>query len=81
MNERPVLEMKGISKRFAGIQALDNVDFNAYAGEINILIGENGAGKSTLMRILAGAHTADEGVVLINGVEKKISTPAEAINE
>lgn len=81
MNERPVLEMKGISKRFAGIQALDNVDFNAYAGEINILIGENGAGKSTLMRILAGAHTTDEGVVLINGVEKKISTPAEAINE
>ena len=81
MNKRPVLEMKGISKRFAGIQALDNVDFNAYAGEINILIGENGAGKSTLMRILAGAHTADEGVVLINGVEKKISTPAEAINE
>lgn len=81
MNKRPVLEMKGISKRFAGIQALDNVDFNAYAGEINILIGENGAGKSTLMRILAGAHTADEGVVLINGEEKKISTPAEAINE
>lgn len=81
MNERPILEMKGISKRFAGIQALDNVDFNAYAGEINILIGENGAGKSTLMRILAGAHTADEGAVLINGVEKKISTPAEAINE
>lgn len=81
MNKRPVLEMKGISKRFAGIQALDNVDFNAYAGEINILIGENGAGKSTLMRILAGAHTADDGVVLINGEEKKISTPAEAINE
>ena len=81
MNERPVLEMKGISKRFAGIQALDNVDFNAYAGQINILIGENGAGKSTLMRILAGAHTADEGAVLINGVEKKITTPAEAINE
>lgn len=81
MNKRPVLEMKGISKRFAGIQALDNVDFNAYAGEINILIGENGAGKSTLMRILAGAHTADEGVVLINGEEKKISTPAEAIKE
>lgn len=73
--------MKGISKRFAGIHALDNVDFNAYAGQINILIGENGAGKSTLMRILAGAHMADEGVVLIDGKEKKISTPAEAINE
>ena len=49
-----VLEMKGISKRFSGVQALKDVDLKLYAGEIHSIIGQNGAGKSTLMKILCG---------------------------
>lgn len=59
--------MKGISKRFPGVLALDNVDLVLNKGEILGLIGENGAGKSTLMRILGGDYAADEGELYLNG--------------
>lgn len=62
-----LLHMKGISKRFPGVLALNNVDFELYPGEILGLIGENGAGKSTLMRVLGGDYPADEGDILIDG--------------
>jgi ribose transport system ATP-binding protein len=65
-NSKPILEMKKISKAFPGVQALDNVDFDLYPGEVHILIGENGAGKSTLMKVLAGAYTSDQGEIHIN---------------
>lgn len=65
-NSIPVLEMKNISKAFPGVQALDNVDFDLYAGEVHVLVGENGAGKSTLMKVLAGAYTCDQGKIFIN---------------
>ncbi len=74
----PVLEMKGISKRFTGVQALTNVDLKLYPGEIHSIIGQNGAGKSTLMKILSGSYIADEGKILLNGKEVKITCPADS---
>lgn len=64
---KPILQMKGISKAFPGVQALDNVDFDLYPGEVHVLVGENGAGKSTLMKILAGAYERDAGEIIIDG--------------
>lgn len=74
----PVLEMRGISKRFPGVQALSDVDFKLYAGEITSIIGQNGAGKSTLMKILSGNYQKDEGIILIHGKEVEINNTADA---
>ena len=63
-----LLEMSGISKRFGGVQALEDVSLAVEAGEIRGLVGENGSGKTTLMRILAGTIAPDEGTVLVDGV-------------
>ena len=71
----PVLEMKGIHKRFPGVYALKDVSFSVRRGSVHGLIGENGAGKSTLMRILSGAHRASEGSVAIDDVEIDNPTP------
>ena len=57
----PILEMRGVSKSFFGIKALQKVDLTVYAGEVHALMGENGAGKSTLMKILSGAYRPDPG--------------------
>src|SRR5438128_12174854 len=65
--ERLLLELAGISKRFPGVQALDQVDFDLRPGEVHVLFGENGAGKSTLISIVAGALRADAGEVLLHG--------------
>ena len=78
MQEAPVLQMHGIRKAFPGVQALDGVDFEVRPGEVMALMGENGAGKSTLIKILSGAHSADEGQVFIKGQQVKISSPKEA---
>lgn len=75
---QPVLEMRGISKRFPGVQALSNVDFKLYGGEITSIIGQNGAGKSTLMKILSGNYQKDEGTILIRGKEVEINNTADA---
>src|SRR5919206_2283961 len=74
----PILEMEGISKRFPGVVALDQVNLNVGTGEIVALIGENGAGKSTLMKILGGAITRDAGTIKINGEPVEIRSPREA---
>lgn len=71
----PILEMKGIHKRFPGVYALKDVSFSVRRGSVHGLIGENGAGKSTLMRILSGAHRASEGSVAIDGTEIDNPTP------
>jgi len=76
----PVLEMRGISKRFAGVQALKKVSLTAYSGEVLALIGENGAGKSTLMKTLGGVHQPDEGEILIGGQTVTIHSVSDAIN-
>ena len=63
----PLLEVKGISKAFPGVQALKDVDFEVYPGEVVALIGENGAGKSTLIKILSGAYRSDAGTMRLGG--------------
>jgi ribose transport system ATP-binding protein len=63
----PILSVTGLTKRFGGTDALRAVDFNVQRGEIHALLGANGAGKSTLIKILAGLHAADSGVILLDG--------------
>src|SRR5216683_7360234 len=74
----PVLKMQGIGKRFGGVLALENVDFEIKAGEVVALAGENGAGKSTLMKILGGVLQPDAGEILIDGERALIRTVADA---
>lgn len=78
MSNKMVLRMEGISKAFPGVQALDNVDFEAAAGEVVALVGENGAGKSTLMKILCGAYRKDGGRIILDGQEVEIENPYHA---
>ena len=74
----PVLEMRGISKRFDSTQALDDVALTLYPGEIHALLGENGAGKSTLIKIMTGIHAPDAGEILLDGRPIRVSSPIEA---
>jgi len=76
--DHPLLEMRGISKQFPGVQALKDVSIDLRAGEVLGLVGENGAGKSTLIKILAGDYSADEGEILINGKKAVFRSPSDA---
>jgi ribose transport system ATP-binding protein len=75
----PLLEMRGICKRFSGVVALDNVSLAVGKGEVVALCGENGAGKSTLMKILGGVHQPDAGEIVMDGHPAKISGVADAM--
>src|SRR5256886_7140351 len=79
-DERPVLELRGITKQFPGVLANDNVDFDLRRGEVHALLGENGAGKSTLMNILYGLYQPDEGQILVKGEPVRFHSPKDAIN-
>jgi general nucleoside transport system ATP-binding protein len=75
----PLVELRGITKRFPGVMACDRVDLRVYAGEIHVLLGENGAGKTTLMQVLYGLHQPDAGEIWIDGQRRVIRSPKEAI--
>ncbi len=75
---KEILRIEGVSKRFPGTLAVDNVDLAVHAGEVHALVGENGAGKSTLMKLIAGAFNDYTGRVLIEGQEVRLHTPAQA---
>ena len=74
----PILELKGISKHFGAVEALSEVDFEVYPAEVVALAGDNGAGKSTLVKVIAGTHPPDAGVIRFDGAEVKIHSPRHA---
>jgi ribose transport system ATP-binding protein len=74
----PILEMRGISKQFPGVQALVEVDFRTFPGEVMALLGENGAGKSTLMKILCGAYPKSSGEMVFKGRPLELKGPRDA---
>ena len=82
MDENVVLTMRGISKEFPGVKALQNVDFTLCKGEIHALMGENGAGKSTLVKCLTGVYIKDAGEIRISGHEEPVNirSPQDAQN-
>jgi D-xylose transport system ATP-binding protein len=74
----PTLRLTGTSKSFGAVQALTDVDFEVWAGEVVGLVGDNGAGKSTLIKVIAGVNPADSGRIFLDGKEVHISTPTDA---
>jgi ribose transport system ATP-binding protein len=75
----PALEMKGLTKQFPGVLALDEIDLVLHAGEVHALAGENGAGKSSLIKVLCGIHAADSGQMTLNGAPFNPKSPIDAI--
>lgn len=76
---QPLLEMRGITKRFPGVLANDQIDFDVMPGEVHTLLGENGAGKSTLMKVLFGLYQPDEGQLFLRGEPITVTSPSDAI--
>ena len=77
MADAPILELKGVSKRFGAVQALAKVDFRADVGEVMALVGDNGAGKSTLIKGIAGIYPFDEGEIWFDGNKVNIHSPRD----
>jgi D-xylose transport system ATP-binding protein len=78
MSDRPLLELKGVSKTFGAVRALYRVDFGARPGEVMALVGDNGAGKSTLIKGIAGIYPFDEGEIFFDGQPVQIHGPRDA---
>ena len=78
--EPPVLELRQATKKYAGVPAIDGVDFTLHRGEIHAIVGENGAGKSTLTKVMAGVVQLSSGRMFIDGQEVKPETPNEALH-
>jgi ABC-type sugar transport system ATPase subunit len=76
---RPLVEVRGISKRFGGVQALDGVSVAIHAGSVHGLVGENGAGKSTLAKVIGGVYRPDEGELLVDGRQLSFNAPRDAL--
>ena len=75
----PIISMRGITKRFGGLIALDGVDLDAYAGEVLAIVGDNGAGKSTLIKILTGVYQPTEGYIELDGKPFSMTNHSDAI--
>lgn len=78
METTPIIKMRGISKRFGGIQAVRDINLDIFRGEVLGIVGGNGAGKSTLIKILSGAYTADTGEIYYQGKRINITNPRHA---
>jgi D-xylose transport system ATP-binding protein len=74
----PLLELRGITKRFGAVRALNGVDFRVMPGEVVGLVGDNGAGKSTLVKVISGIHPGDEGEYLWDGQKVSVNAPPDA---
>ncbi len=74
----PLLQLRGISKTFPGVRALDDISFDVYPGEVHALLGENGAGKSTLIKIISGVYRPDSGEMLMDGQPAHFTDPGQA---
>lgn len=79
-SSKPVLELRGIWKRYGGVEAIKNVDLRIEAGETVALLGDNGAGKSTLVKMIAGATRPSEGSIFLDGVEVGNNSPGRAMS-
>ncbi|MFC7916744.1 ATP-binding cassette domain-containing protein [Streptomyces sp. NPDC057386] len=76
----PLIELTGAGKRYGNVRALEGVSLQVHAGEITCVLGDNGAGKSTLIKIVAGLHQHDEGVLRIDGEETRLAGPRDALD-
>ena len=79
MADTPLVQMRNITKRFGGVTALQNVDLDAYAGQVLAIVGDNGAGKSTLIKVLTGVYQPTEGELFLEGKKIEFASHAEAI--
>jgi len=77
-HDEAIIQLRGVTKRFGGVVALDNVSFDIAAGEVHAIVGENGAGKSTLMKIIAGVHQPDSGAIYLKGRKIEVYDPLVA---
>ena len=73
-----MLEVEGVSKRFGGVLALDDVSMDLHPGQVHALVGENGAGKSTLIKIMTGVYQPDSGELRFQGVPARFARPGDA---
>ncbi len=80
MNHEPILRVVGLTKRFGGLTAVNNVSLDIHRGEVVALAGDNGAGKSTLIKMISGVYRPDEGHIFLEGREITMATPLEARN-
>lgn len=79
MPEKPIIALTSISKKFDGVQALDDITLDIYPGTVHALVGENGAGKSTLGKIVAGIYYPDRGQIKVDGVNFSFNSPRDAL--
>src|SRR3954463_3456843 len=77
-DEQPILSLRGVNKSFGAVHVLQDVDFDAYPGQVTALVGDNGAGKSTLVKGIAGSMTFDQGASLFGGKPVTVHSPKDA---